>query len=69
MWLRDFLPETVPDARIMSFGYDSRWLLNDGKATIADSARRLLILLNQKRVEPVSRWTSGLNIDIFADGR
>ena len=24
LWLRDFLPHTIPNARIMTFGYDSR---------------------------------------------
>jgi hypothetical protein len=28
LWLEDFLPETMPDARIMTFGYDSSLLLS-----------------------------------------
>jgi hypothetical protein len=54
MWLRDFLPDVLPEAKIMTFGYDSRWFLNNGRATIRESAKRLLILLKQERGAAVS---------------
>ncbi|KAI1801665.1 hypothetical protein F4811DRAFT_451374 [Daldinia bambusicola] len=42
LWLEDFLPEAIPNARIMTFGYDSSLLLSNSKGRIEDFARDLL---------------------------
>ncbi|KAJ3537607.1 hypothetical protein NM208_g4450 [Fusarium decemcellulare] len=42
IWLEDFLPRVMPDARIMTFGYDSSLMMSHSKATIEDFARDLL---------------------------
>lgn len=61
-WLEkeDMLPSVVPNARIMRYGYMSRWYGDDAirqkTTTVAD---RLLISL--KRVRRVSRYIALLN--------
>ncbi|KAF5010114.1 hypothetical protein FDECE_3700 [Fusarium decemcellulare] len=42
IWLEDFLPRVMPNARIMTFGYDSSLMMSHSKATIEDFARDLL---------------------------
>ncbi|KAH0541380.1 hypothetical protein FGG08_004144 [Glutinoglossum americanum] len=42
MWLRDFLPETMPDARIMTFGYDARVLNSRNILGLLENAENLL---------------------------
>jgi hypothetical protein len=54
MWLRDFLPDILPEAKIMTFGYDSRCFLSNGRTTIRESAKRLLVLLELERRTAVS---------------
>jgi hypothetical protein len=54
MWLRDFLPDKLPNARIMTFGYDSQVAFSRGTATVKDSARRLIVLLKQKRADALN---------------
>ena len=40
MWLRDFLPREFPNARIMTYGYDSN--LKESDANITDYRRGLI---------------------------
>ncbi|UKZ73695.1 hypothetical protein TrVFT333_001345 [Trichoderma virens FT-333] len=42
LWLEHFLPEDIPDARIMTFGYDSSLMFSQSKGRIEDFARDLL---------------------------
>lgn len=42
MWLRDFLPETVPNARILTYGYDTKLPGSQSEAFIPDLSKRLL---------------------------
>lgn len=49
MWLRDFLPENVPGARILTYGYDSTLLGNSSTASIREFSRNLLGDLNTVR--------------------
>ncbi|EHK19922.1 uncharacterized protein TRIVIDRAFT_122435, partial [Trichoderma virens Gv29-8] len=42
MWLRDFLPEAVPNARILTYGYDTKLPGSQSEASIPDLSRRLL---------------------------
>jgi hypothetical protein len=48
-WLKDFLPKDVPDARILTFGYDSSVALSKSVAGIEDHALRLLNTLFLER--------------------
>lgn len=49
MWLRDFVPIQWPNARVMSFGYDSAVTLSNSKADIDDSASDLINRLDDER--------------------
>lgn len=42
VWLRGFLPHQLPNARIMSYGYDSTVQFNKSVAGISDFATQLL---------------------------
>ncbi|KAM7212754.1 hypothetical protein V8F06_011843 [Rhypophila decipiens] len=42
LWLRDSLPEKIPDTRIMTFGYDSAVAFSRSRLTINDFALELL---------------------------
>lgn len=49
MWLRDLLPVKLPYVRVMTFGYRAEVLGNTSVAGVRDNARRLLVLLKNKR--------------------
>ena len=50
MWLNDFLPNTVPDARIMTYGYDARfWAWDQSCQTPYDHGKTLLARLSVYR--------------------
>lgn len=49
LWLRDFLPADIPNARIMTFGYDSTTAFSKSVAKIEDMALELLNHLSAKR--------------------
>lgn len=49
LWLRDFLPESIPDARVFSFGYNSAVAFGGTASKIDDFATSLLERLLQKR--------------------
>ncbi|KAK5215750.1 hypothetical protein LTR47_009949 [Exophiala xenobiotica] len=51
-WLRDFLPQQIPDARIMTFGYNADVAFGQSTAEIIDHAKSLLVSLVDKREEP-----------------
>lgn len=50
MWLRDFLPQQIPHARIMSFGYDSVLLFSKSTSDVGTFAEQLLESLLSRRV-------------------
>lgn len=52
LWLEDFLPEVLPHARIMTFGYDSSLLLSHSKGRIEHFAIDLLNRLWMLRQSP-----------------
>ncbi|GAW26797.1 putative tol protein [Rosellinia necatrix] len=52
LWLEDFLPKVIPQARIMTFGYNSSLLLSHAKGRIEDFARQLLDKLWEMRNSP-----------------
>ena len=49
IWLRDFLPAKVPNARIMTYGYNSIVAFSKSVAEIEDFAVDLLGRLNDER--------------------
>ena len=49
LWLRDFLPKAVPEARVFTFGYNSSIAFGGTASRIDDFARTLLERLLQKR--------------------
>jgi hypothetical protein len=51
-WLKDFLPDSLPRARIYSFGYASELAFNHSLAVLGDFARRLFSDLNGVRSSP-----------------
>ncbi|KAH0541631.1 hypothetical protein FGG08_003921 [Glutinoglossum americanum] len=42
MWLRDYLPETIPGARILTYGYDTKLLVSQSNASILEFSRKFL---------------------------
>ena len=50
LWLQDFLPADLPEARIMTFGYDSTVAFSKSVANIEDKALELLNALSSERV-------------------
>lgn len=56
MWLRDFLPQQIPHARIMSFGYDSVLLFSKSTSDVGTFAEQLLeSLLSMRMNVPETR--------------
>ena len=49
LWLRDFLPHTIPNARIMTFGYDSRVVGSRSVIGMMENANSLLTQLSLLR--------------------
>ena len=49
LWLRDFLPSQLPNARIMSYGYNSKTVFSKGATDIDDEAAMLLDRLDGER--------------------
>jgi hypothetical protein len=50
-WLRDFLPRQIPDACIMTFGYNADAAFGQSTAEIVDHAKSLLPSLVDKKEE------------------
>jgi hypothetical protein len=42
MWLKDLLPAKIPEARIMTFGYDAMFISAQDSATIEQHAMTVL---------------------------
>jgi lysophospholipase L1-like esterase len=51
-WLKDFLPQQIPDARIMTFGYNAAAAFGRSTSDVIDHAKSLLGSLVDKREEP-----------------
>lgn len=50
-WLKDFLPYDVPNARVMTFGYNADAVFGNTTAEIIDHAKSLLSSLVDRREE------------------
>jgi hypothetical protein len=66
MWLRDLLPADLPDARIMSFEYDSRWLHDPSLVTLEDCGDRLLESIIWDRTHKGSKQMCPIMVIIHA---
>ena len=49
MWLRDFLPEDLPRARILLYGYDSNLAGNQSKNILTDLSSNFVVKLHTMR--------------------
>jgi hypothetical protein len=54
-WLKDFLPQQIPDARVLTFGYNAAAAFSESTAEVIDHAKSLLASLVDKRDEPEVR--------------
>ena len=55
LWLRDFLPSQLPNARIMSYGYNSQTVFSSAVTDIDDEAAMLLDRLDGEREQREER--------------
>lgn len=51
-WLKDFLPHEIPEARIMTFGFNADAAFGKSTSDVIDHAKSLLSSLVDKREEP-----------------
>lgn len=56
MWLRDFLPEYVPYARILAYDYDSALLENPSNASIREYSQNFFAALRVVRARKTVGW-------------
>lgn len=59
LWLRDFLPQDLPGARVFSYGYDASVFFTRAAGDIDSFARTLLESIKQRRsgeVSPAWNW-------------
>ena len=49
MWLRDYLPEDVPDVRVMIYGYESRLQGNTARSIFSDHTTTFINRVNAMR--------------------
>jgi hypothetical protein len=49
LWLQDFLPSSIPEARIFTYGYNARLVFSGSTSKIDDYARHLLERLRARR--------------------
>lgn len=58
IWIKDFLPQDVPNVRVMSIGYNASTAFGSTTASIIDHAKDLLGSLVDKREEDdASTWS------------
>ena len=61
MWLRDFLPDYIPNARIATYSYESDWRSRDIKTSLRKCGEQLLnVLLQHRSTEKVGRIVPGI---------
>lgn len=50
MWLKDLLPDELPNTRIMTFGYDAKFRHITGHGDLRNISLRLLAQLEKCRI-------------------
>lgn len=70
-WLKDknMLPAKLPDSRIMTFDYESKWLKEAPKQRRSLCALQLLTALDNKRKEVCPRGKSFTLVDLSTSRR
>jgi hypothetical protein len=58
LWLRDFLLEDLPEARVFTYGYDAQVFFTKATGTLDSFATTLLESLIQRRAGPVGLASS-----------
>ena len=58
-WLRDYLPKTLPNVRVLLYGYDTSLTNASAKESITDLARRLLVSIHTHRKHGSVKATAG----------
>jgi hypothetical protein len=58
LWLKDFLLEDLPEARVFTYGYDARVFFTKATGTLDSFAITLLESLIQRRTRPVGLASS-----------
>ena len=53
LWLRDYLPDDIPNIRVLLYGYDTSLLRSDSKDSIEDLGNRFLESVNAFRADTV----------------
>lgn len=62
MWLRDFLPTSIPNARILTYGYDTKLPGSRSNSSILQLSRRLLESIKTTRDENTVRFQGLMSI-------
>lgn len=52
MWLRDRLPNDIPEARVMTFNHNTSWQANALSKSLNQHGRDLLMVLRRARDKP-----------------
>jgi hypothetical protein len=55
-WLKDFLPQRIPDACVMTFGYNAAAAFRQSTAEVIDYAKSVLSGLIDKRDEVAAHY-------------
>jgi hypothetical protein len=55
LWLRDFLPSSLPNARILLFGYNANIAFETSTAGVLEQAKNLLNLIKLARINNTDR--------------
>ncbi|PWY80745.1 hypothetical protein BO94DRAFT_601945 [Aspergillus sclerotioniger CBS 115572] len=63
MWLRDFLPEAIPKARIITYGYAARLLNGQSEASLGELADDLRRMIHMARPGQAVSRSAELNLD------
>ena len=56
MWLRDFLPKSIPTARIITYGYDTKLPGSQSTASILELSKKLLESVKVIRNKAIVSW-------------
>ena len=65
MWLRDLLPQVLPNVRILTYGYNASFLNFTAEQDIRKISMKLLSELADLRTEQAVRHPQFLNVYLF----
>jgi hypothetical protein len=64
-WLKDFLPKQIPDARVMTFGYNAVAAFGKSTAEVIDHAKSLLTSLVDEREDSEVHNLTDQSVDVI----